>query len=293
MAKHRELFRLALLALSLGACGEGTGPSFPARGERIAFQRAAGGSDYNILLIDPDRSNIRNLTGALGGRNIHPAWSPDGRSIAFVSDRAPAGLYVMNADGSGLRDLSNGGAGGVYPTWAPDGRRLAFSSSRGGGSDIWVVGADGTNPVQITFFGAEAPAWSPDGRWIAYTDYDARAIGLTDPQGTAWYIVSFPPPGALDRDPAWSPDGQILAFVRTTDSTAGRLHLLQAGDTIATPLTGFAVGADWTPAFSPDGNRLVFAHDVDADFDLYIINVDGTGLFPLTNGPEIDARPTW
>ena len=277
------------VTVAIAGCGEATGPS--PRGSRIAFQRGDG-TTYNIFVASPDGSGVKNLTTALGGRNTHPSWSPDGRRLVFVSDHAPAGLYVMNADGSGAHPLTKAGPGAAYPAWSPDGSRIAFVSSRAGSADIWVAGADGSNPIQVTFSGAEAPAWTPDSKAIAYSDYSLNAIGLVDLGDMKHYQITFPPAGGVDLFPAWASDG-ALAFVRSTSTTTQRLYVLLAGDTIPTPVTDFSIGSDWTPAWSPSGHQLVFAHDVNYDYDLFVIADVGFGPHNLTSGPVLDFRPSW
>lgn len=287
----RKIISIGSVALSL-ACGDGTGPRPSVRGTLIAFQRGVD-TTYNIYEGSPDDSALQNLTASFGSRNLHPSWSPDGRRLVFYSDHAPPGLYVMNADGSGKHPLTQAGVGAVYPAWSPDGSRIAFSSSQGGGTDIWIVNADGSHPVQVTFFGAEAPVWTPDSKAVAYSDLSIGAIGLVDLTTKKRYQVTFPPAGGEDLFPAWAPNGTALAFVRSTATTALHLYVLFAGDTIPKPLTNFSIGSDWTPAWAPNSRQLVFSHDFDYDYDLFIIEADGTGLQPLTTGPAIDSRPTW
>ncbi len=211
----------------------------------------------------------------------------------FVSDHAPPGLYVMNADGSDAHVLSNAGPVDAYPAWSPDGSRIAFVSTRGGEYDIWVVGSDGSNPVQVTFTGAESPAWTPDSKAIAYSDLSLGAIGLVSLNGLQRYPITFPPMGGVDLFPAWAPDGSALAFVRSAPNTAQRLCVLMAGDSVPKTITNFSVGSDWTPAWAPTGLQLVFAHDTNYVFNLFIIAADGTGLRSLTSGPGLDFRPSW
>ena len=100
-----------------------------------------------------------------------PAWSPDGRKLAFVSRRdGNSEIYVINADGSGQENLTQHPARDSHPSWSPDGRKLAFVSRRDGNSDIYVMNADGSGLRNVTRAPSNdlRPAWSPNGRAIAF-----------------------------------------------------------------------------------------------------------------------------
>jgi len=102
-----------------------------------------------------------------------PAWSPDGKRIAFDSYRdGQQRIYVMNPDGTGVTRLTNGRLD-HKPAWSPDGKRIAFTSFRDGNYEIYVMNADGSNPVRLT--NNTQPdtnaVWSPDGKRIAYCHY--------------------------------------------------------------------------------------------------------------------------
>ncbi len=156
-------------------------PAWSPKGDRIAFARLPEGStridEAKLFLADAGGTNVRPL-GELNG--IAPAWSPDGSRLAFVSfadhngrtcggpECLPNGeVYVVNADGSGLRRLTSSRADDQHPTWSPDGRRLAFASGfelKRDGHPPWLVrvSASGGRVQRIgRFSGVRDPAWSP------------------------------------------------------------------------------------------------------------------------------------
>jgi len=212
-------------------------PSFPGmRLVAVAAVISVGG-----LLVTP--------AFAIGSRLLHliqgaqrlvvapsPAWSPDGRKIAFVSDRdLNPGIYVMNADGSRQRRLTGEADLNAGQTWSPDGRKLAFLVPGGRVSELYVVNADGSGRRKLTRdAGIAAPAWSPDGRKLAFrSDRNGNAeIYVADGSGLR-RLTRNP---ASDDGPAWSPDGRKIAFSRWHDGD-GDVYLMNADGSGQTRLT--------------------------------------------------------
>jgi Tol biopolymer transport system component/DNA-binding winged helix-turn-helix (wHTH) protein len=149
--------------------------------------------------------------------DLHPQFSPDGKRIAFVSERSGNfEIWVCNSDGSSPVQLTSfHGPVVTTPRWSPDGRRIAFDSSAGGGEfDIWVIGVDGGKPVRMTTHPANDgnPSWSRDGRWIYF---DSKRTG----EQQVW---KMPADGGeaiqVTRDggyaPLESPDGKFLYYTK-------------------------------------------------------------------------------
>src|SRR4029077_20999841 len=147
--------------------------AFFGKGDRCPFC-------FSLYVVNSDGSGLRNLTGKLwvagagsvGGPTFDPAWSPDGQMIAFVGHPGLGEpIYVVRADGSGLRNLTPKPVGAyAAPAWSPDGRKIAFVSDRDGNSEIYVMNANGSGQRSLTrnpAYDAD-PAWSPDGRKIAF-----------------------------------------------------------------------------------------------------------------------------
>jgi TolB protein len=161
-------------------------PAVSAEG-RVVFSipTPSGQELASVNLAGQDR---RTLTQ--GGINNWPAFSPDGRQVAFGSSREGTfQIYLMNADGTGVRRLTDGPGFAARPAWSPDGKRLAFTSNRDGNYQVHVIGADGRGLCRVTA-GSERddfPAWHPDGRRLVVVSERNGAHDL--------YLVEVPGPG--------------------------------------------------------------------------------------------------
>lgn len=284
---------------------------------RIAFVSVRDGN-AEIYTANPDGTNQTRLTDTPAVQELTPAWSPDGTRLAFTgatASRAAGGtsvnvtadIYVINADGGGLRRLTNNSAYNSAPVWSPDGARIAFTRSTinpqifiGGSpgiadllsasSDIHVIGADGSNetnltrtPLSFEFF----PAWSPDGRRIAYTN---ATPGMS----------SF---GRLEVG--------VTIFTMNVDGSNQR-RLLPPPAENPVVIDSSARQYDFAPAWSPDVSRLAFTRVTTGvvsgterikgrtvSASIYVVNADGTNeLFLNTfsatkTDSTLDSFPSW
>jgi Tol biopolymer transport system component len=277
----RTLSILALSAAALGAAA-GASASFPGSAGRLAYFYAA-----ELWSLSPDGAETRPL-----GAGLSPAWSPNGRLIAF--DAIVNGnndVWVMRADGTGRRRITRNAAPDYFAGWSPDGSQLVFTSDRGG-EDLFRIRLDGTGEQRLTDdprpdWGA---AWSPDGRSIAFAG-NARGnleIELIDSAGGGRRQLTDHP--ERDYDPAWSPDGTKIAFTTERDGNAN-VYVMNADGTDMSRLTDDPSG-DWRPAWSPDGTQIAFESERDEatfDRDVFVMNADGSAQRRLRTG-NVNAR---
>jgi Tol biopolymer transport system component/DNA-binding winged helix-turn-helix (wHTH) protein len=165
----------------------------------------------------------RMLVSTATGFNGYPAFSPDGSSVAFCSDRTGALEIWVRSVAPGAREvqITNDGKNNVHPAWSPDGRLLAYTSMGEGG--VWVIPALGGVPRQLTRFGS-APRWSPDGQMLAFLSTEMVQIDFSGSATSRIWLVPaaggeprplterYDPPGG-HRSVSFSPDGRRLAFM--------------------------------------------------------------------------------
>jgi serine/threonine protein kinase len=212
-------------AVTSGA-GQREHVSFSSDGKRVAYVEE--GSTENIRRRAFD-SKARKFVGAeevitKGNRMIKgPNPSPDGEWIAFQSWGSQEDIYIVRADGTGERYLTNDEYKDRVPRWSPDGHHIAFYSNRTGNFEIWMINQDGSGLKQITddrTVGNIRNIWSPDGRFIAgfHVNKGSFILGLDSSFNVVsrTFLPPLPDEGVLFEAWSWSPDGKLLAGSRVT-----------------------------------------------------------------------------
>lgn len=273
---------------------------FSPDGRRLIYQSSRGGYDCDkIWLMNIDGSDKHRVSPDHGAHTCS-FFFPDGEKIVFASTshlpgdcpprperRATGGhfiwplfpydIFIANADGSGMIKITDNPKYDAEPIVSSDGSQIVFGSQRYGDFDIYIMNADGSNLRRLTQkVGYDGGPWfSPDGKkivWRAWYPETEEELALWRDCMEKNYIIGVP----LD------------IWVMNADGT-GKVRLIQNGAT------------NWSPSWHPDGKRLIFASNMDDwhddikkfghNFELYLINIDGTGLERITFNNVFDSFP--
>ena len=278
----------------------GTGRATCARGPELSFTATDTGREQIYLLRASRVTQVVRLPGFVSD----PAWSPNGRRVAFRwfrPSRPAPDVYMANADGTHLMLLVRQAA---MPAWSPDGRVIAFANLRAGDRGISTVDVAqalrGQGRVRIVTRTSddvpeERPFWSPDGDQITFTSHRAGTSDI--------WIVGVDGSGlrnltaedySLDTNSTWSPDGERIAFGSDRNSSSqfgGDIYVMRTDGSDVRQIT-FDDSA-YAPAWSPDGCGIAFNSGVSGTSQIYVMESDGSNIRQLTTAhPDARGKPT-
>lgn len=246
-----------------------------------------------IAVFDPQAPELINLTKNRANDDS-PAWSPDGQWIAFISDRGDNhDIYIMRADGTDVRQVTDLPSDEQYPTWSPDGTQLAFASDMNGSFDIYTLAVDGgAEPVQLTDTPAfdSFPAWSSDNRLAFASNRDGK-FDIYRMDSNGGNLQRLTETDADEFKPAWSSNSQQIAFI-AQDNTTRDLYVINSDGTSLMNISD-TVENEFSPSWAPDGRSIIYALENPQGFDIYRINPDGKGRRLIEEFEESIDSPDW
>lgn len=330
--EHRTYLGAFLIAAILGAGCAKSG--FFARSEntrampkKSASPRMAAAPDSDLRLFGQSptaldvafegkaAANLEQHTTPGEGADFDPNVDPTGHNLVFASTRHSrySHLYVKATEGAACTQLTDENANDSQPVFSPDGKRIAFASDRGGQWDIWVMDADGRNPMQITSSPMPElhPSWSPDSKRLVYCRVNPR-----EGRGELW-ISPLDNPGVKrligeGLFPSWSPKGDKIAYQRARARgsrwfSIWTLQLEKDDALFPTEIASSPQAAFIAPTWSADGSQIAFASVLpgqaiehedprlsgQGSSDIGVVDSDGRGLLLLTSGSHENYSPHW
>ena len=263
---------------------------------RIAYVEVGGGGAYSLIVADSDGYGAQPILQSPRQPILSPAWSADGRQIAYVSfESGQPAVYIQDLT-TGKREMISQRAGlNGAPAFSPDGKSLALTlSSSPGNPDVYVMDIATRQLRRITTSDAidTEPVWSPDGLSLYFTSDRGGSpqiykVGI---QGGEPQRITFD--GSYNANPRIAPDGKSLAFVHRED---GNLHIAVmdlASGTLQTITDG---GLDKSPSFAPNGSMIIYAATYKNQDVLEEVSVDGQvheRLSERQGGVDVHA-PVW
>ena len=231
-------------------------------------------------------SRVTNFAGV----QTQPSLSPDGRSVAFVSNRdGHYNIYVGLISGGSLVQITRDPNLKSHPSWSPDDSTIAFARlNESGVWDVWEVPALGGTPRRV-ILNATDPSWSPDGHSLAYENLSTGTIWVSSASGQNGRQLVPTEPGRRATEPRFSPDGRQLAFADRAPGPYGELAVADVDSGKVRLLTHDGQLA-LSPAWSPDSRSIYFASSRGGTLNIWKIGADGSGLQQITAGEGDDAE---
>jgi Tol biopolymer transport system component len=273
----------------------------------IAF-RSDRDTEIEIYTWTLDERKSNRLTRR-PGREAHPAYSHDGRALAFdIFNNGQTDIFVADAVNGVGSTLVIHPANDTQPAWDPKGGRLAFVSDRSGTLSVYTITQDRNTLVRLT--GDEGndtnPAWSPNGNEIVFASdrdgtqnlyrLDVTSCQPSDPTEDRPYpvaacnITPLTADTAANTEPHWSPDGRQVLFTSTREGGQAIYAMTLRNGRVERLTSG---SQDSEAKWSPDGNRISYTSRQDGNAEIYVLDIGRNQLERLTNNPAEDTHSAW
>jgi len=249
-----------------------------------------------LYIMDYDGWNPRRVT-VNGSLNILPAWSPDGRSLAYVSYRqgSPDVFQASIYEGKSANITAGKGAQAFAPSYSPDGKRIAYASNRAGNMDVWVSNVDGSGARKVTASSASdtAPCWSPTGQEIGFTSNRGGTpqIYVMDAEGLN--VRRLTNVGNYNDGCAWNPSKEFPEVAYTSRLEGGfEVAVLDIASGQVRQVTQGRGTCEY-PSWAPNGRHLAFGCNRGGSWQITVSNRDGSEVQTLAAGPGNNVYPDW
>ncbi|MEK6592347.1 MAG: Tol-Pal system beta propeller repeat protein TolB [Pseudomonadota bacterium] len=251
------------------------------------------GKRFELHVADADGYGAQTVL-ASNEPIISPAWSPDGTRLAYVSfEQKKPVVYVQSLTTGGRQAVANFWGSNSAPAWAPDGRRLAVTLTKDGGSQLYLINADGSGtPTRLTTNSAidTEPNFSPDGQSIIFTSDRGGSPQIYRVAASGGQPQRLTFEGSYNVSPRHSPDGKSFTFIQRN----GNRYSVAVQDFASRQVQALTDGGiDESPSFAPNSKMILYASEVRGRGILAAVSSDGRVKQRFTEDAGDVREPAW